>query len=118
MTTSYLGKHHIHAHWDRKIKPVMEIMPGKELFFDLPDASNGEVTHGSTAEQIGQMDFRKMDPLIGPIWVEGAEPGDALEIEILEIKPKRFGWTGLLPNFGLLADHFTEPRLTIWDLDD
>ena len=117
MTTSYLGKHHIHSHWDRTLHPVLEIRPGKEIFFDLPDASNGEVTPESTAEQIGQMDFRKMDPLIGPVWVEGAEPGDALEVEILDIKPKKFGWTALLPHFGLLADQFTEPRLKIWDID-
>src|SRR5258708_4198513 len=117
MTTPCLGKHHIHAHWDRSLSPVLEINPGKEIFFELPDASNGEVTPDSTAEQIGKMDFRKMDPLIGPVWVNGAEPGDALEIEILDIKPRKFGWTALLPNFGLLADQFTEPRLKIWDLD-
>jgi len=117
MTTSYLGKHHIHAHWDRKLNPVLTIRPGQEIFFDLPDASNGEVTPASTAEQIGLMDFRKMDPLIGPVWVEGAEPGDALEVEILDIQPKRFGWTALLPNFGLLADQFTEPRLKIWEVE-
>ena len=117
MTTPYLGKHHIHSHWNRTLNPVLEIRPGKEIFFDLPDASNGEVMPESTTEQIGQMDFRKMDPLIGPVWVEEAEPGDALEVEILDIKPKKFGWTALLPNFGLLADQFTEPRLKIWDID-
>jgi acetamidase/formamidase len=117
MTTPSLGKHHIHSHWNRTLNPVLEIRPGKEIFFDLPDASNGEVTPESTAEQIGQMDFRKMDPLIGPVWVEEAEPGDALEIEIVDIKPKKFGWTALLPHFGLLADQFTDPRLKIWDID-
>lgn len=117
MTTPCLGKHHIHSHWDRTLSPVLEINPGKEISFDLPDASNGEVTPASTVEQIGQLDFRKMDPLIGPVWVSGAEPGDALEIEILEIKPKEFGWTAILPNFGLLADQFTDPRLVIWDVD-
>jgi len=55
-------------------------------------------------------------PLAGPVAVEGAEPGDTLAVEILDIHVRGWGWTAILPGFGLLADDFTEPYLRIFDL--
>jgi acetamidase/formamidase len=49
--------------------------------------------------------------------VEGAEPGDALKVTIEEFHPSGFGWTANIPGFGLLADQFTEPALTLWKYD-
>ncbi len=56
-----------------------------------------------------------MYPLAGPVYVEGAEPGDTLAIEILDIHTKGWGWTAILPGLGLLSDDFTEPYLRIFD---
>ena len=52
-----------------------------------------------------------------PIAIEGAEPGDALEIEILEVLPADWGWTAVIPGFGLLADDFPAPHLRISRID-
>ena len=48
--------------------------------------------------------------------VEGAAPGDTLAVEILDMHTKGWGWTAILPGFGLLSDDFTEPYLRIFDL--
>ncbi|MHB1628274.1 MAG: acetamidase/formamidase family protein, partial [Bacilli bacterium] len=117
MHSVHVGSQHIHAYWDRSLAPAMRVSPGAEIYFDLPDASNGEITPETTVDQVKNIDFRKLDPLVGPIWIDGAEAGDALEIDILEIAPKRFGWTAILPDFGLLKDHFKDPRFTIWDVE-
>jgi acetamidase/formamidase len=53
----------------------------------------------------------------GPVFVDGAEPGDALKITIDEFEPSGFGWTANIPGFGLLADQFTEPALNLWKYD-
>jgi acetamidase/formamidase len=45
------------------------------------------------------------------VFVQGAEPGDALEVEVLRLKHKGWGWNAVLPGFGLLADDFREPYL-------
>ena len=45
-------------------------------------------------------------------------PGDTLQIEILDIKTADWGWTAVIPGFGLLADEFPEPAIKIWDLTD
>ena len=52
----------------------------------------------------------------GPIAVDGAEPGDTLEIELLEVVPADWGWTAAIPGFGLLTDEFPDPALRITHL--
>ncbi|TGS10642.1 acetamidase/formamidase family protein, partial [Mesorhizobium sp. M1C.F.Ca.ET.187.01.1.1] len=71
----------------------------------------------STAADIAKLDFAGINPVTGPIFVEGAEPGDALKVTIEMFKPSGFGWTANIPGFGLLADDFKEPALNIWKYD-
>lgn len=61
--------------------------------------------------------FSQLDQVNGPVHVAGAEPGDTLQVEVLEIETADWGWTALIPGFGLLADEFTEPQLKIWTID-
>lgn len=107
----------IHKTWNRKHPPVLTVRPGDYVFLDAPDASGGAIDPRSTTETIAMIDFRRLDPLMGPVYLEGARPGDALQIDVVELKPKDWGWTGLIPDFGLLASEFKEPYLKIWYLD-
>ena len=54
--------------------------------------------------------------MTGPVFVEGAEPGDLLDVEILEIEPADWGYTIVLPRLGLLDFRFEEPFVVEWDL--
>ena len=58
-----------------------------------------------------------MPPLGGPVFVEGAEPGDALQVTVLSLTVGDWGWTANLPGFGLLNDEFPEPALKLWSLE-
>jgi acetamidase/formamidase len=60
---------------------------------------------------LATLDFARINPVTGPIFVEGAKPGDALVVEILDLDVDTWGWTANIPGFGLLADRFTEPAL-------
>ncbi|GAC1624500.1 MAG: acetamidase/formamidase family protein [Chloroflexota bacterium] len=106
----------LHKTWNRRQAPVLTIAPGDTVTLSAPDASNGEVNTKSTAETIAGIDYRRLDPVVGPIYVEGAQAGDALKIEVIELQPKGWGWTALLPNFGLLADEILDAYLKVWDL--
>jgi acetamidase/formamidase len=106
----------LHKTWNRLNKPVLTIHPGETISLSAPDASNGQITASSTTATVAGIDFRRLDPLVGPVYVDGAKPGDALRIEVLELRLKTWGWTALLPDFGLLADEITEPFLKIWDV--
>jgi acetamidase/formamidase len=107
----------LHKTWNRKEPPVLTIRPGDTLSLTAPDAANGEVTARSTSEDIGRINYRRLDPLVGPVYIEGARPGDALKIEVLELKPLGWGWTALLPEFGILWREIREPWLKVWTLD-
>ena len=63
-----------------------------------------------------KLDFGKVNPVTGPIYVEGAEPGDALKVTIGEFTPSGFGWTANIPGFGLLADQFPRAGAEALDL--
>jgi acetamidase/formamidase len=57
---------------------------------------------------IDGLDRDRVYPLAGPIAVHGAQPGDTLAIEILDIHTQGWGWTAVLPGLGLLPEDFPD----------
>ncbi len=111
--------HHASHHfgWDNANKPVVKVTPGSTLNLECLDSSNGHIHAASTALDINSLPFDKINPVTGPIYVDGAMPGDALKITIDAFDPSGFGWTANIPGFGLLADQFKDPALTLWHYD-
>lgn len=114
----HVRREQYHLAWDNSIAPIARIPSGGVVEFDLLDAAGGQIQADSTVEAIGTLDFARVDQVNGPIYVEGAEPGDTLQIELLELQPANWGWTAIIPGFGLLADEFPEPALKVWTLAD
>ena len=98
-----------HLVWDPAIPAVATIGSGDVVELDCLDASFGQLNAESTDANLATLDFDRVDQVNGPIAVEGAEPGDTLQIELLEFQPADWGWTASIPGFGLLADDFPEP---------
>jgi acetamidase/formamidase len=111
--------HSVHSHfgWDNSFTPVERVESGQMLEFKCHDSSNGYFTPDSTVADVAGMPFDKINPVSGPIHVEGAQPGDVLKVTFDSFKPCGFGWTANIPGFGLLADQFTEPALALWQYD-
>lgn len=107
-----------HLAWDAAIPPLLSVPSGSVVDFDALDASNGQVGADSTTVDLASLDFSRVDQVAGPVFVEGALPGDTLEIELLDFQPAAWGWTASIPGFGLLADDFPEPHLRITRLAD
>ena len=105
----------IHHVWDRSLEPALVIESGDVVQFELLMAGDGQVFEGATLEDV-TFDFDTIYNLSGPIYVEGAKPGDTLEIEILSLEPGEWGWTVFLPELGLLAEDFPNGYLKLWDL--
>ena len=112
-----IHRHHHHFGWDNSIAPAQKVAPGSTIEFECVDSSGGQLSPDSTVADIAALDFSKINPVTGPIYVDGAEPGDALKITIEGFKPSGFGWTANIPGFGLLADDFKEPALNLWHYD-
>ena len=100
------------------IPPAITVQSGDEVSFSCLDASNGQITRDSTVTTISSLIFAQLDQVSGPVYVEGALPGDTLQVDVISIETAEWGWTGLIPGFGLLHDEFPEPALKIWALDE
>ena len=109
-----IHQHQCHFGWNRDNPPVARIAPGESVEFNPVDSSGGQLTITSTVNDIPGLDFGKVNPVAGPVYVEGAEPGDAIKVTLLHFAPSGWGWTANIPGFGLLADQFKEPALHIW----
>ena len=109
--------HHRHHGWDNSFSAVTRIAPGESLEFDVADASGGQLSAGSTVIDVGRMDFGKINPVTGPVFIDGAQPGDILKVTMLSFAPSGWGWTANIPGFGLLAEDFKDPALHIWRYD-
>ncbi|MGV0908821.1 acetamidase/formamidase family protein [Martelella sp. FOR1707] len=112
-----IHSHECHLGWDRSIKPVHFARSGETIAFACRDAGNGHYHHDSTAADILTANPENVNPLTGPVYVEGAAPGDALKVTIHEFTPSGFGWSAIIPGFGLLSDQFDQPKLKLWDYD-
>jgi acetamidase/formamidase len=107
----HLFRTQTHGVWDHSIQPAVRIAPGDTIEVELENASGGQLAADSPASALATLDFGRINPVTGPIYVEGARPGDALVVEILDLQVEAWGWTANIPGFGLLADRFTEPAL-------
>ena len=102
-----------HLSWDRSIEPLVTVASGSVVVFDMVDAGCGQITSTSTVDDLANLDFGRVDQAHGPVAVAGAEPGDSLQVDLLEFAPSDWGWTASIPGFGLLADDFPDAALRI-----
>ncbi|MGC9174251.1 MAG: acetamidase/formamidase family protein [Thermoprotei archaeon] len=106
----------LHYRWSSKLEPIAEVSPGEEFELRIPDSSGGQIGEDWTTKDIERIDESRFDGALGPIYVKGASKGDALEVELLEIRTGAWGWTAILNDFGVLKGRFPN-RLMIWDLN-
>ena len=111
MPTHRLDDKQPHAFWDNSLPPRVRIQPGDTVRFETLEASANQFTPSSDSQAINSLSFDPIHPLTGPVYVEGAEPGDTLEVEIVSLKHKGWGWNAVIPGFGLLPDDFPNPYL-------
>ena len=103
--------------WDNSIEPALEIASGDSVELHVRDASDGQIRADSSTADVATLDFSHVNPVSGPIFVKGAKPGDVLAVDLLAFTPPEWGWTAIIPGFGLLADEFPDPWLRISRID-
>jgi acetamidase/formamidase len=106
-----------HSRWNRALEPRLTISAGDTVHMRCLDASGGQVKPESSVEDFLAIDRNKIHALTGPIRIDGAEPGDVLEIQVLQVEHRGWGWTSVIPGLGFLKDRFREPYLFHWTLD-
>lgn len=106
-----------HNRWHPDIEPVARVRPGDVVTLETRDGLDGQLTRESTHADCDAPDLGTAHPLTGPLYVEGAAPGDVLEVELLEYETPSFGVNCVIPGFGFLAELFTSGFLVPWELE-
>lgn len=117
MAHLYLDRSVTTSRWDNSLPPRLVASPGDVVTIETRDASDGQVHPQMTAEGFSKIDKTRIHGLSGPIAIEGAIPGDVLEIEFLELAHEGWAWTSIIPELGLLPEDFPNHFLHIWKLE-
>ena len=106
----------VHRMWTTAHDPVLEVGDGDVITFDAEECAAGQLSDHRNGDAVPELDYDLLYPLVGPVLVEGARPGDAVELEVVDLTCGSWGWTAVLRDFGLLSDDFPEPHLHRWEL--
>jgi acetamidase/formamidase len=112
----FLSADQTHNKFSGSIPPALRVPAGAVVEVRTEEATDGQLNVNSTAADVPNVKFDPIHPLTGPVYVEGAEPGDVLAVKLLEIEVGDWGWSGVFPGFGFLASEFTEPWLKTFKL--
>jgi acetamidase/formamidase len=105
-----------HSRWSRSLAPRLTIKSGDTVHLECQDSSGAQVRPGSTLAEYLTIDRSKIHALTGPIYIEGAEPGDVLQVDVLKVAHKGWGWSSVINGLGFLKERFSEPYLFHWSL--
>lgn len=117
MSEHILSAEPTHSVWNRDLATRLTVEPGDTVQLDCLDATGGQVRPGDPAARMLEIDTTRIHALTGPIAIDGAEPGDVLAVQILEVAHKGWAWSSVLPGLGFLDQRFTGPNLFHWDLE-
>ncbi|HUK49494.1 MAG TPA: acetamidase/formamidase family protein [Terriglobales bacterium] len=104
-----------HYLWSKSHPHVLEVDPRDRVTFQVREVTSSQLTKTSTVADVAKLDDSKFYPLAGPVRVRGAEVGDALGIDVLNVETGDWGWSAIVPGLGALEE-FTEPYLWVWRL--
>jgi acetamidase/formamidase len=116
MAEHYLDDSVTQPFWDNSVEPRLVIDPGDTVIIECAEPE-GQVTADWKSEDFDHFDESLSHALTGSILIKGARPGDVLEVEILDMQHKGWGWSGHQTGFGLLADDFDYDYIYHWRLE-
>ena len=98
------------------IPAAVKANPGDIIIIHSRDALDSQFRLDSIADDLSTVDLGLVHPMMGPVHINGAKRGDALEVEIVDIIPDEYGYTVIAPGFGFLRDLFPDPYIVNWKL--
>ena len=112
----------IHNRWHPDIPMVAWVKPGDDFIVETYDWTGGFIKNNDSADDVRDIDLSIVHFLSGPIGVKGAEPGDLLVVDLLDVGPMQeslWGFNGFFSKKnggGFLTDHFPLAQKSIWDI--
>jgi acetamidase/formamidase len=106
-----------HSRWNADLPPRLTIVSGDTVHFECRDSSGAQVHPEMTVDEFQQIDRGLIHALTGPVAIHRAQPGDVLQIDVLEVAHKGWGWSSVIPGLGFLKQRFADPFLFHWALE-
>ncbi len=116
MPDHFLSAEPTHSRWNRSLPPRIHIASGDSVHLECVDSSGSQVRPGMTVEEFLKIDRGLIHALTGPIYVDTASAGDVLQIDVLEVAHKGWGWSSVINGLGFLKERFAQPCLFHWQL--
>jgi formamidase len=107
-----------HNRWHPDIEPCLEIDSGDEVLFECRDGFDGQINEGDTGTVLERLQMGREHPLTGPVFVRGAEPGDMLAVDVLDIACGPYGFSGVFAPFARLQGRFSESVISHWHIEN
>jgi acetamidase/formamidase len=117
MSEHTLSAEPIHSRWNRHLQPRIVIAPGDTVHLECQDSTGAQVHPRMTLAEYQTINRDRIHALTGPIFVDGAERGDVLQIDILEVAHKGWGWSSIISGLGFLKERFSTPYIFLWRLE-
>lgn len=111
-----------HNRWHPDIPAVVSVNPGDVFRIECKDWTDGQIKNNDDPNDIRDVELTVVHVLSGPIHVNGAQPGDILVVDLLDIgalQGDEWGFTGIFAREnggGFLTDHFPNAAKACWDL--
>ena len=121
LTKSAYENDMIHNRWHPDIPMACWVKPGDEFVLETYDWTGGFIKNDDSADDVRDIDLSIVHFLSGPVGVHGAEPGDLLVVDLLDIGTKaesQWGFNGFFSKQnggGFLTDEYPEASKAIWD---
>ena len=115
-TAHRLGRDEVIWSFGPDLEPVLEVEPGETVTFETNDCFTGQIR--SENDLVTEIDLSRINSATGPVAVRGAEPGDSLVAEILDVSPIEWGVATLIPGFGQLIDQVRSPVTRLFEVRD
>lgn len=109
-------REHVIFEMNQENEPVLTAVSGETVVFETQDCFSGEVQ--SEADTVSDIDFSKVNPATGPLFVSGAEVGDILKVTINRIEIDSKGAVLTAPGLGLLSDGIGAEETAIAEVTD
>jgi acetamidase/formamidase len=117
MAEYFLSAEPTHSRWDRALEPRLRVASGDTVHLECVDSSGAQVHPSMTLAEYLKIDRDKIHALTGPIFVQGAEPGDVLQVDVLDVAHKGWAWTSVVNGLGFMKQRFAEPYFFVWKLE-
>src|SRR5205807_875928 len=117
MSEHNLSARPTHSRWNRSLPPRLIIEPGDTVHFECLDSSGAQVHPEMSLPEYLTIDRSLIHALTGPVFVSGAEPGDVLQIDVLDVAHQGWGWTSVVEGLGFLKNRFADPFFFLWELE-